>query len=85
MTLCDSYIHAASGIVSAHPRTCSSHSLLLWYVAHNQIQTLLVPFDLFKLVILRFTCPLQFELFEQSLLWRSVLSDARCTALLVSN
>ena len=32
-----------------------------WYVVHNQIQTLLVSFDLFKLMILRFTCPLQFE------------------------
>ena len=51
------------------PQTCCSLSFF-WYVVHNQIQTLLVIlislkrsscFDLFKLVILHFTCPLQFE------------------------
>ena len=31
----------------------------LWYVVHNQIQTLLVPLELFNLAIMRFTCPLQ--------------------------
>jgi len=42
-------------------RAKESSLSFFWYVVHNQIQTLLVSFDLFKLAIMRFACPLQFD------------------------
>ena len=39
---------------NSHPNVLLS---FFWYVAHNQIQTLPVSFDLLKLAIVSFTCP----------------------------